>query len=81
MNNNCELIQNIHFKMLDVLLVIAFNLLRLHRILDLSKDFPKGIPDKIVRNDMPCVGDAERAAAINNLVSLVWTMELFSTNK
>lgn len=41
------------------------------RILDLAKEFPKGIPDKIVQNDMPSVTGPERAAAINNLLALV----------
>jgi len=40
------------------------------RILDLAKEFPKGIPDKIVQNDMPSVTGPERASAINNLLSL-----------
>jgi len=40
------------------------------RIIELAKQFPKGIPDKIVQSDMPEISGAERAQAINNLLSL-----------
>ncbi|ODM99489.1 DNA-directed RNA polymerase III subunit RPC6 [Orchesella cincta] len=40
------------------------------RILELTKEFPKGIPDKIVQNDMPAITGPERASAINNLLAL-----------
>ncbi len=41
------------------------------RILQLAKQFPKGLPNKIVQNDSPDVSGAERAAAINNLLGMV----------
>jgi len=38
---------------------------------ELTSQFPKGIPDKIIQNDMPEVPGPERAASINNLLKLV----------
>ena len=41
------------------------------RIMDLLRQFPKGITDKIMINDMPNVSAAVRAGLINKLLSQV----------
>jgi hypothetical protein len=40
-------------------------------MLELAKEFPKGIPDKIIQNDMPSISGEERASAINKLLNQV----------
>ena len=41
------------------------------RIIELCQEFPKGVSDKILQNDMPNLDAAIRVKAVNRLLSLV----------
>lgn len=41
------------------------------RMKELCQQFPHGITDQVIQNDMPHLDPQQRAAAINKLLSLV----------
>lgn len=46
------------------------------RILELCQQFPHGITDQVIQNDMPHMEAQQRAVAINRLLSMVGTARL-----
>lgn len=46
------------------------------RILELCHQFPHGITDQVIQNDMPHMEAQQRAVAINRLLSMVGTAHL-----
>ena len=51
---------------------------RARRIKELCQQFPHGITDQVIQNDMPHLEPQQRAMAINRLLSLVRLMLMMS---
>ena len=51
---------------------------RARRIKELCQQFPHGITDQVIQNDMPHLEPQQRAMAINKLLSLVRLMLMMS---